>query len=260
MSTPTPTRSIPFSSPLYIPDLNLSESLGLVSEQLVSNPSDPVSGIAATLTVASTITSAFSNSWRFAVPVSVLSNTSTPFDFTQFQFYYNSNSTLTSSLTLTSFDITTASVNTSLLNPKDSVITDYLKYIASCIYSTRQGITLFNNTDQVKSSLSSQVLTDYKTKLLNNNNIAQLLFNQIVYSDPTFLSTITTANSISSVPLTINGVQFMEFKIPVIAGDSIISNLTLNPNSLQNSTSQTWVTNHTVNIGPLTYAIKVLFA
>lgn len=276
MSLPL-TRSQAIS--VYIQYFNLSETLGLVQRQPGNVDVDSVSGIPATLRAPASVTSAFNNAWCFGIPAALIpTDNNNVFDYTDLIFYQNPTSTLGNFLSNPSnLDITLSTVDGTM--PALNLSQNFFGHMASTIFNSQQAAALFTNTGTITTALTSAVASDLSTVVksqiavvngLNTivysaanssaftgpGNVGLKLFTAIVVNDPTTLQYLDSSHSTRTI--TYNGVQYMEFAIPIIEGDMFVFNLTMNPSPQQNSTSAAWVGKTSLNIEPTTYVCKLI--
>ena len=124
---------------------------------------------------------------------------------------------------------------------------EYMRYLAQRLFNTHLGVDLFNNEEDVRSNLNLASRTALDAKLLEltalnyvdidnidlsgNNHPSYIMLSKIIQSAPTRLvdlsANIIPANSAE------NAESFDVFKMPLLAGDSIIFKLTVNADSQQ---------------------------
>jgi hypothetical protein len=219
-------------------------------------------------------TNIISNAYRFAVPAEMILNETTydfAVDYTQLLFYQAISSGVSSFFNSPSnIDITQGNIVDS--SPLNTVTVDYIKQSAVFFFGDRKANVMFTNTgsattefstlvaDKLATAFADFTVYQYNTSTFESDaNIALLLFKTINYSDPTCFSNLTPANALRTFthPNNASGITYYEYGLPIMAGDSIVIHLQIQPNSSQ-MIGQAWEPVKTGTPPTRDYSIKLI--
>jgi hypothetical protein len=271
ISIPSLLRATAFTQPLYLQQLDTVAMFSTILSNTSIPPTD--SAFNAVLNCSTAFTAALNNAYRFAIPAEVMANqpiTNLDFDYTKLLFYQAGSSGASTFFASPSrVDITQGLMNGS--SPVNTVTEDYIKELALFFFGDRKANVMFTNSGTATTALStlvagnlSSALSDYTVFDVNSANfdtkfdIGLLIFKAIVYNDPACFASLTPANALRTFTYpAVSGITYYEYGLPIMAGDSIVIHLQIQPNSSQ-MTGQAW---EPVKTGPAptrNYSIKLI--
>jgi hypothetical protein len=272
ISIPSLLRATSFTQPLYLQQLDTIAMFSTILSNTSVPPTD--SAFNAVLNCSAAFTAALNNAYRFALPAEVMANqpiTNLDFDYTKLLFYQAGSSGVSTFFANPSrVDITQGSIIGS--SPVNTVTEDYIKELALFFFGDRKANVMFTNSASATAVLSSLVscklvtaLSDYTVFDVNSPNfdsktdIGLLIFKAIVYNDPACFASLTPANALRTFtyPNNASGITYYEYGLPIMAGDSIVIHLQIQPNDEQFN-GQAW---EPVKTGPAptrNYSIKLI--
>ena len=271
ISIPSLLRATAFTQPLYLQQLDTIAMFSTILSNTSIPPTD--SAFNAVLNCSTAFTAALNNAYRFALPAEVMANqpiTNLDFDYTKLLFYQAGSSGVSTFFASPSrVDITQGSIIGS--SPVNTVTEDYIKELALFFFGDRKANVMFTNSGTATTALStlvagnlSSALSDYTVFDVNSANfdtkfdIGLLIFKAIVYNDPACFASLTPANALRTFTYpAVSGITYYEYGLPIMAGDSIVIHLQIQPNSSQ-MTGQAWEPVKTGSPPTRDYSIKLI--
>jgi hypothetical protein len=153
--------------------------------------------------------------------------------------------------------------NISLGLGNQNVTYDFVRYIAVQLFSTANGVDLFNNESTLRSSLKNKFNVTLNNKLLElealgsqtdndtTNNPVRDAMRQIINHEPTRFQDIS-ANLYYGPGADLNGNEISFYKLPFITGDRVYFNVILHASDTQHS-----IVNRVVSIPSRSYIFRL---